>query len=239
MDYGVPQIRPRYIMIAIKKEYVADKPNFNPYANIEAAKQKFLTAKGLPIDKPVGARDAISDLEVDGKELIPCDDVVGYEQIVYGSPITTYQKLLHGDMNGTGPNSLRLAKHRDDIRKRFARILKTCRRGVQLSVKERAKIGIKKKCVVAMDPEAPSHTLTSLPDDMIHYSEPRILNVREYARLQSFPDWYAFKGKYTTGGSLRVKECPRYTQVANAVPPFLADFLGQLLVSIRGELFSE
>lgn len=232
MDYGVPQLRPRYIMIAIKKKLLVGRPTYDPYANLEDARKSFLTAKGLPTDKPLGVRDAISDLEVKGKKLVPCDDVRGYEQIVYGEPLTTYQKLLHGEMNGTEPNSLRLAKHSDEIRKRFAKILKTCRRGIQLSPAEREKIGIKKKCVVAMDPEAPSHTLTSLPDDLIHYSEPRILNVREYARLQSFPDWYAFKGKYTTGGSKRVKECPRYTQVANAVPPFLAEVLGGLLADL-------
>jgi DNA (cytosine-5)-methyltransferase 1 len=56
----------------------------------------------------------------------------------------------------------------------------------------------------------------------LHYCEPRILSVRECARLQSFPDWFVFKGKYTTGGQLRRRECPRYTQVGNAVPPLLA-----------------
>jgi DNA (cytosine-5)-methyltransferase 1 len=75
-----------------------------------------------------------------------------------------------------------------------------------------------------------------LPDDILHYSEPRILSVREYARLQSFPDWYAFKGKYTTGGDRRVRECPRYTQVGNAVPPFLAECLGRLIKGLAKDL---
>jgi DNA (cytosine-5)-methyltransferase 1 len=101
---------------------------------------------------------------------------------------------------------------------------------------DRKRLGLKKKCVVPLDPEQPSHTLTSLPDDLVHYSEPRILSVREYARLQTFPDWYVFKGKYTTGGSKRVRECPRYTQVANAVPPFLAEVLGRLLAGVAAEV---
>lgn len=236
MDFGVPQLRPRFIMLAVTKELLTDPAAYDPYAGLEAARVGFLSQKGLPTDRPIGVREAISDLEVNGKDLMPCDDVRGYEQIVYEEPLTTYQKLLHGNMNGAGPNSLRLAKHGDQVRKRFKRILKICRRGVQLSPFERTSLGIKKKCVVAMHPEAPSHTLTSLPDDLIHYSEPRILSVREYARLQSFPDWYAFKGKYTTGGSLRVKECPRYTQVANAVPPFLAEVLGQVLMNARKDV---
>jgi DNA (cytosine-5)-methyltransferase 1 len=237
MDYGVPQLRPRYIMIAVDRELLANRPEYDPYARLDAARSNFLRAKGLPTDRPVTVREAISDLVVEGKKLVPCEDVLGYERITYGRPATTYQRLLHGEMSGDSPNSLRLAKHRNEIRKRFARILKNCRSGVQLSPTERKRLGINKQCVVALSPDQPSHTLTSLPDDLIHYSEPRILNVREYARLQSFPDWYAFKGKYTTGGSLRIKECPRYTQVANAVPPFLAEFLGQFLDGIRTELF--
>jgi DNA (cytosine-5)-methyltransferase 1 len=53
--------------------------------------------------------------------------------------------------------------------------------------------------------------------------------VRENARIQSFPDDYVFKGKYTTGGSRRTQECPRYTQVGNAVPPFLGEVIGLLI----------
>jgi DNA (cytosine-5)-methyltransferase 1 len=223
-------------MIAIDKKLLDDPEKYDPYARLEEFRKAFLAEKGLPARKPVGARAALSDLEVTGKELVACDDVRGYEQIVYGKPATTYQKLLHEDLNGTAPNSLRLAKHREEIRTRFEKIQKTCRVGVQLNPKERKQFGIKKKCIVVMDPKAPAHTLTSLPDDLIHYSEPRILNVREYARLQSFPDWFAFKGKYTTGGSKRVKECPRYTQVASAVPPFLAEVLGRLLENVADEL---
>jgi DNA (cytosine-5)-methyltransferase 1 len=79
---------------------------------------------------------------------------------------------------------------------------------------------------VPMAPDQPAPTLTTLPDDILHYSDARILTVREYARLQSFPDWFTFHGKYTTGGKRRKVECPRYTQVGNAVPPLLAKAIG-------------
>ncbi len=69
-------------------------------------------------------------------------------------------------------------------------------------------------------------TITTLPDDYIHYCEPRILTVREYARIQSFPDDFIFKGKYTTGGKLRTKETPRYTQIGNAIPPLFGEQAG-------------
>ena len=39
----------------------------------------------------------------------------------------------------------------------------------------------------------PNITATSLPEDYVHYSEPRTPTVREWARIQTFPDWYVFK----------------------------------------------
>ena len=71
-----------------------------------------------------------------------------------------------------------------------------------------------------------------MPDDLLHYSEPRALTVRENARLQSFPDWFEFRGKYTTGGKLRRLEVPRFTQVANAVPPLVAESIGKSLLKL-------
>ena len=77
----------------------------------------------------------------------------------------------------------------------------------------------------------PNITVTSLPDDYVHYSQPRSLTVREWARLQTFPDWYQFSGKRTTGGIRRAgnpkeglhdREVPKYTQTGNAVPVKLA-----------------
>ena len=132
-------------------------------------------------------------------------------------------------------DSMRLANHTEAVKARFALILKQCRRGVNLSEADRDRFGISKHRTLPMDPDQPAPTLTTLPDDVLHYSEPRILTVREYARLQSFPDWYEFKGKYTTGGDRRKKDCPRYTQVGNAVPPLLASGIGHALMTIMDQ----
>mgnify|MGYP005826688949 FL=1 len=90
-------------------------------------------------------------------------------------------------------------------------------------------IGLSTQVLIPLQPKEQSPTVTSHPDDMIHYSQPRILTVRECARLQSFPDWFHFKGKYTTGGKLRKFEVPRYTQVGNAIPPLFSEQAGLIL----------
>jgi DNA (cytosine-5)-methyltransferase 1 len=235
-NYGVPQFRPRYIMIAIDETAIKSEPKFTPFKWLKEIRTAFLKKNGLPPRRPVFVKEAISDLEIRNRELVECEDTLGYMRIDYDKPRTHYQRLLHGSMNGTAPNSMRIVKHSNRIKSRFSKILQSARRGVHLSEKERKKYGLKKVVVVPLNPNKPSHTLTSLPDDLIHYSEPRILTAREYARLQSFPDWFVFNGKYSTGGNRRVRECPRYTQIANAVPPFLAEVIGLLLDRVADEI---
>lgn len=77
--------------------------------------------------------------------------------------------------------------------------------------------------------DQPAPTMMSLPDDHIHFDEPRTLTVREMARIQSFPDSFTFFGKETTGADRRRFEVPQYTQVGNAVPPLMAKAVGRHL----------
>lgn len=234
-DLGVPQHRPRFILLGIRKD------NF-PNMSLELSKavpelrNGFLKEKGLPFDRLLSVKEAISDLETDGKELVECTDSPGFKQVKYQGPQTTYQKLLHEDLNGSVPNSMRLANHRRETVRRYVRILKTCRHGVQLSVRDRKRFALNKKSLTPLHADKPAHTLTTLPDDLLHYAEPRILTAREYARIQSFPDWYEFCGKYSTGGLKRRVECPRYTQIGNAVPPHLSEFLGIVLKKIPNKI---
>ena len=209
-DYGVPQLRPRYFLMAAKREVSPSLKDSDPFKCLAALREDFLLSKGLPLDRPVSVKEAISDLEtVDGTK--QCVDFPRFMQGTYYSPITHYQRLMRGNLKESLPDSHRLANHRPETIARFGEILETCRRGVQLNQADRERFGLKKHCTVPLDPDQPSHTLTTLPDDVIHYSEARILTVREYARLQSIPDWFQFRGAYTTGGHRRVRECPRYT----------------------------
>ena len=239
VDYGVPQIRPRYIMIGVNRSLMKGTCSgeqlsvfFQLLAN---TRHDFLTKKGLRTGSCISVRDAISDLETEGRERTVCADSSGFEQIIYERPKTRYQRIMHGSLNGAQPDSLRLAQHREKTIKTYRNIMNFCRQGITLNDAEMAKVG-SKHSIVWLSPDNPSHTLTTLPDDLLHYSEPRILTVRECARLQTFPDWFEFKGNYTTGGSRRKKECPRYTQVGNAVPPLLAEALGRALIGMLSRM---
>lgn len=232
--YGVPQTRKRFIIIAIRKDDSAyNKLNGKtPFDVLFANRDAFLTTKGLPIDRPVSVKEAIGDLEVSGKELVESTDfeLKGYKQIAYScvGDESDFIKLMRKDTE-CSPDSLRLPKHKVDTIKQFRKIIDTCTQGKTLSKDDRLRLGIKKHALTPLHGDLPSATITTLPDDMVHYSEPRILTVRENARIQTFPDWYQFTGKYTTGGKDRKNECPRYTQVGNAVPPLFSEAIGRIL----------
>ncbi|QXT35389.1 DNA cytosine methyltransferase [Sphingomonas sanguinis] len=237
-DFGVPQSRARFFLVGLRRGTGDPERVARFFEDLAASRDAFLTVRKLP-RRPT-TWDAISDLEVGPNGTIPCPDCKGFEAISYSGPRSEFQIAMRDGHDGR-PGDTRLARHRSDIRERFAAIIRSAneegRLNVSISPETRRLHGLKKMAIRVLDPLAPAPTITSLPDDLLHYSEPRTLTVRENARLQSFPDWFAFKGKYTTGGERRAKEVPRFTQVANAVPPLLAEQIGLGLARLLGDEF--
>lgn len=234
-EFGVPQPRRRFILIAIRKDLsINDESPFDLVAKFAKANRK---KHGLG-ERLTTVRDAIGDLSTRGRRMIDCEDSKGFKQIAYRERknASAFQSLMRkGIKKGTSPNSLRIPNHRDQTVKRFQEILEACPKGKSLSDEFRTKFGMKKQCFTPLHPNKLATTVTTLPDDVLHYSEPRILTVRENARLQTFPDWFEFQGRYTTGGQRRKHECPRYSQVGNAVPPLMAKAIGSALLSLLNE----
>ncbi len=229
VEFGVPQDRVRFILIAFRKDL--KNSNLNPFEQLEKNISGFRESRGIN-GKDITVKDAISDLEIRKVAPVAHSEVGRFKKIRYTGrrELTPYQRLMREGLDRKyEPNSLRLPNHTERVKKRFKEILKDCPSGVPLSKETREKYGMKKQYFIPLRHSKPARTITTLPDDMIHYCEPRILTVRENARLQSFPDWFDFQGKYTTGGQRRKLDVPRYSQVGNAVPPLLAEAIGEML----------
>jgi len=229
-NYGVPQKRTRFILVGIKKtnKKATQEKADNFFKMLEENSFDFLREKGLT--KETTLQEAISDLfKINGLGKTP--DHPNFMSGKYGVKTGNYQTLMRKDIKNELADSHRFPKHSEEIITRFRNILKETkdRRNLDLSPSIREKYNIKKHTVIPLNGNDKSPTITTLPDDYIHYVEPRILTVREYARIQSFPDSYIFQGKYTTGGKLRTKEVPRYTQIGNAIPPLFSEQSGLVL----------
>jgi DNA (cytosine-5)-methyltransferase 1 len=223
-DYGVPQRRQRFIVMATREGLASD-------AFDALGKQciSYLSKQGIP--KKNVTKSALSDLLRD-HGTTNCPDSNGFQSGITGKPTTGLQKHLRENFTAHTPDSHRFVNHTCHIESVFSSLLDGAPRNRCIVGDAREPFGLKKRSVTVLDGDEPAPTVTTIPDDFIHYSEPRVMTVRECARLQTFPDWFEFKGPYTTGGKKRVRQAPRYTQVGNAVPPLFAGIAGLALKEV-------
>lgn len=292
MHFGIPQHRPRMMLLGIRKD-IAEKQKL--YFTSDIFKSEFDS-----ID--IGIRPQIVPRAFTfGSNMLAAEkawiDIGGsgykfdLKHDKYNTPDFSYAKKLRADWSWSPLPDLKskieagisylknqtLRKHRDDVVLRFrlyqylkANGLKikllNMISGTSLSQEEKnsllekhlegvavpakspdgtvlakdkkelkaliLRLATKKHTQGPVDLSRPAPTMVTLPDDFVHPEKPRILTVREMARIQSFPDSFEFRGKETTGGSKRRVEVPQYTQVGNAVAPLLAYELGKTFMSI-------
>lgn len=94
-----------------------------------------------------------------------------------------------------------------------------------------------------MHPDRPCHTVpASFYANFVHPYRDRNFTAREGARIQSFPDWYIFKGKPTVvshkllqrEGRHEEKHLCQYNQVGNAVPPLMSKAIAKNIIEQLG-----
>lgn len=228
-DYGVPQKRTRFILVGIRKDITRSLQPQLFFEQLKENRESFLVSKGISMTTTL--EEAISDL-LYSNGLVDSPDSIGFKAGVYGNIQSGYQNYVRSANDNTIPDSHRFPNHQESTQDRFIHILANAQKNKTLSEDLKKQYGIKKHTLIPLDANTPASTITTLPDDCLHYCEPRIFTVREYARIQSFKDWYEFKGKYTTGGKVRTQEVPRYSQIGNAIPPLFGEQVGFCLKSI-------
>ena len=224
-EFGVPQNRKRFILFASK-----DKLRKSFFDILTYNRDNFLKDRRLKL--PITVSQAIDDLKFE-HGVVDSQDTKNFTNGTYGKVNSSYQRLMKKNIGKKSiPDSHRFAKHREETVELFERLMQASDKVLRITPQMDLVKGLKKRGVTPLKEKSVCNTITSIPDDYIHYAEPRIMTVREHARIQSFPDEYEFKGPYTTGGERRKIDVPRYTQVANAVPPLFAEQVGNVILSL-------
>ena len=252
-NYGVPQNRPRVLLVGIRKDIVEMCPSLDLNADPEDAIACGFLPEGQSGTFP-DLIDLLGDLiDPEVVNTLRAGDFPSgnFETRSYPKLAkTSIQKHLRRPAPWHLEGRIRLteqeySKHKPDVVEKFDyMIANNGEIPEQFQTRKFSQRVLKPRWGNA----EPNMTATSLPDDYVHFSQPRILTVREWARLQLFPDYYQFAGKRTTGGLRRAgnplagifdREVPKYTQIGNAVPVGLAEKVGTHFRELLDEALGE
>lgn len=234
-EFGVPQLRQRVILFSISKEYAGE---INAKRLIEDTLSKIAVEQkkelGLPIDRYVNIEEAISDLA--GDEIADEPEFPGYKTCKYLPVHGIYQKLMRRNTeNWEIPTSHRFNKHSQKVIALYDLAHKTQKPG-RLSKEFLYENGCHSNKRFVLNLQEPCSTVTTAPEELIHYKHPRVVTLREMARIQSFPDDYTFYGRYTLNGPSRGIDVPRNAQIGNAIPPLVGRAIGMAIKNIADRI---
>ena len=239
-DFGVPQIRKRLIVIASLVKLLSPFPKKTHTTTTLSVPDLFESE----LEKCPTLWEAISDLpEIEARQ--------GSEEAGYSKPPQNeYQRILR---DGTSKLfNHKAMNHSKRLVERFASMAwgdSTSDVPDHLRPLKRNSTEFSEKTYDQnnrrMHPDRQCHTVpASFYANFVHPYKNRNFTAREGARIQSFPDWYIFKGKPTVvshkllhrEGRLEEKFLCQYNQIGNAVPPLMAKAIAQnILEQLRSE----
>ena len=198
-DYGVPQNRPRVLLVGIRKDMLNVSELVDPEADPDdAVKCGFLpkATRGFP-----DLVDLLGDLiDDDVNEILQSGSFEKgpFMSTKYATrPTTEIQKRLRTAPDWFGSSRVKLteqeySKHKPNIVAKFQHMIDN---NGEIPEQYQTKKFSQRVLRERWGNTEPNITATSLADDYVHFSQPRALTVSEWARLQLFPDWYQFAGK--------------------------------------------
>lgn len=232
-DYGVPQMRQRFILVASKNVLEHPFPEKTHYVkDCSNGQITIFDLEKTGLKRCPTLWEAISDLpEIDAREGAEIMDYSKSAQNCYQEWCRTGSEKLHNHL---------AMKHTKRLVERFAAM--TWGQSVSDITDERLKQRKRNGNGEVSDspydqnnrrmhPDRICHTITAtFYGNFVHPYKNRNFTAREGARIQSFPDRYVFLGKPTVvSKKLLIKEgrtgeaylC-QYNQIGNAVPPLMA-----------------
>jgi DNA (cytosine-5)-methyltransferase 1 len=212
-EYGVPQARPRFIIIGARDTAAIGFPFPTHMRRTDSSSDGKLDQQisFLEAQRQLTVWDALSDLP----EIYQGE---GNEELAHDKDyVNEYQRARRGVRFPGVIFNHRATSHSERIVERYSAIPEG---GDNSQVPEEHRT--KKTNVFKLHRDRPARTVTcNHRTDLLHPVIPRGTTVREAARLQSFDDDYRFFGNLTR----KAKWTTQDDQVGNAVPPLLAKAL--------------
>lgn len=244
IEYGVPQARERLFLVGVNRKYNATY-NYPVPTHGPGRQYEYVTVGDALLDLPQIEKGEETTEYSYKLEQVGMGARKEYLDLMHGQKSKAPENIGYSDdkvFNHKAPGHTAKMFERIKSIKQGENMKKAYERLVSEGKEDFAKENFPKKLYAARNrrlvPDEPSFTVTShCLDEMIHPTLDRALTPREAARLQSFPDWYQFKGPYVKFHS--DPEQDQYEQIGDAIPPLLGYALGNevvnTLINIEGE----
>ena len=224
VDYGVPQRRQRYFILATKDsavELTIPKPSCKKEVTVEDA------LKGLTNVVPNSNAEATEYVDEESEYSRKMKDAKFWrrdkvQRLTYQMPMKHREYTL---------KRFSLLNQGESLKDLFDKYTGKEREELQKDRILPKKMFIKRNYRLKLDEASPTVTSHCL-DEFVHPKYDRALTVRECARLQSFPDSYDFCGGPYITPHLHNNIQDKYEQIGDAVPPLLAYEWGMEIKSI-------
>lgn len=256
VDFGIPQNRERVFFIGFSKSHFNKKDEVHEFFQSELNKYRVSKSNKTVLsdaisDLPnINANPSKNNLSVQNEIPIgqansfgETESTIKYSELVQLNQQSEYIKTINGPNFYRSLKDQKLHNHKARYQnERDLKIYKYLAQGkymdhefnkVAKSLCEYDTTNFKDK-YFKLSYSKPSKTIVAhLASDnnaFVHPGrKPRGITPREAARIQSFPDWYEFKGSFSS----------QFRQIGNAVPPLLAKYLAksiQMVIEHKTEI---